>query len=249
MVDWASHFYEQQDRWSEVYCGPVGPAQREKMAVIARLAGPGPRRILELGAGGGQNAAAMVELGHEVWAIELVPRLARRARALAAELPAGRLRVLAGDFTTIDLDERFDLVVYWDGFGLDDDAGQSRLLRRIAGWMEADGGALLDVYTPWYWARVADQEMTVGRAHRRYGFDARECRMLDTWWTPDDPAGAVTQSLRCYSPADLRLLLPAVGLALAAVESGGAVDYAAGRYRPRVPLEEAMAYTAYLVRT
>lgn len=36
--------------------------------------------------------------------------------------------------------------------------------------------------------------------------------MLDTWWPTGDPADAVTQSLRCYSPDDLEYLRDGIGL-------------------------------------
>lgn len=71
--------------------------------------------------------------------------------------------------------------------------------------------------------------------------------MLDTWWAPGAEGVAVTRSLRCYAPADLTLLLEGTGLALETWESGGAMDYDAGRYLPRVPLGQAMQYLVKLV--
>ncbi len=54
--------------------------------------------------------------------------------------------------------------------------------------------------------------------------------------------------LRCYSPADLRLLLEGTGLQLVKVESGGMVDYERGQFVATVPLEQAMWYVAVLQR-
>jgi len=85
-------------------------------------------------------------------------------------------------------------------------------------------------------------------AARRYDYDADLHRMLDTWWPVDDPSAAVTQSLRCYAPDELRRLLGSTGLALIDVHPGGAYDHDAGVYRERVPLEEAMQYVAILRR-
>lgn len=43
---------------------------------------------------------------------------------------------------------------------------------------------------------------------------------IDTWWETSDPARPISQFLRCYSPADLALLLTGTGLSL----TGIAVD-------------------------
>jgi hypothetical protein len=81
---------------------------------------------------------------------------------------------------------------------------------------------------------------------RRYGFDGRNSRLLDTWWSEEDTANVVTQSLRCYAPADLELLLESTGLHLVAVTPGGHYDAEAGRYEAVVPIERAMSYVATL---
>ncbi len=245
-MEWIVPFYAQQDEWGGVYSGDVQEHHREKVAIITRMAGPGPLRVLELGAGGGQCAAAASDAGHQVVAVELVDRLAANAQRLAAQRPTGALTVIHGDFYEVALSGPFDVVCYWDGFGVGEDADQRRLLQRIAGWLAPGGCALIDISTPWYWAAAAGQEMRIGNAQRRYDFDAEGCRMLDRWWSLADEAQAVTQSLRCYSPADLRLLLEGTGLRLQALEPGGAVDYVNKKWHPQVPLGQAMAYVAKL---
>ena len=77
-------------------------------------------------------------------------------------------------------------------------------------------------------------------------FDAAGSRMLDTWWAADDPARTVTQSLRCYSPADLRSLLHASGVSLAGVEPRGCFDPESREFREECELDQAMQYIAYL---
>ncbi|MBK7780911.1 MAG: class I SAM-dependent methyltransferase [Ardenticatenia bacterium] len=235
-------------------------------------------RVLELGAGGGQAAAAAAARRLRVTAVELVPELAAHARALAAAIAAGpsataepyaavalgidpgpaadsrtdgrpgRLTVLEGDFYTLDPDGPFDVVCYWDGFGIGSDDDQRLLLRRIHGWLAPGGCALIEVYTPWYWAAVAGREQHFGDGSaRRYGFDADGCRMLDRWWPEGREEESVTQSLRAYSPADLRLLLEGTGLVLDGIEAGGAWDEVARVWREQVPLDAAMGYVARLV--
>jgi SAM-dependent methyltransferase len=245
-MTWAEEFYRSQLAWMGIYSGEPDDEHREKVTTIERMAGPGPRRILELGPGGGQNAAAAADLGHSVVGVELVPELAAHAGALAASRPG--MRVINASFYDVELDGPFDLVLYWDGFGVGEDADQGRLLRRIAGWLAPGGCALIDINTPWYWAAADGVEMRWESAARRYGFDPDGCRMLDTWWPADDETRAVSQSLRCYSPADLRLLLAGSGLALDGLEPGGAVSYEDFSWEPRVELGRAMQYTARLVR-
>ena len=174
------------------------------------------------------------------------PRAIARARRLAEGRPDRRIRVIRGDFYTIDLDERFDVVCTFDGFGIGADDDQRRLLRRIRGWLAPHGTALIEVYSPWYWAAVAGRTMQLEVAARRYDYDAISNRMLDTWWPTNDRSAVVTQSLRCYTPAELRQLLKPTRLELVDVLPGGAYDHDAGVYRKHVPLGEAMQYIAVL---
>ncbi|HUS17304.1 MAG TPA: class I SAM-dependent methyltransferase [Chloroflexia bacterium] len=249
MGNWVEEFYTRQYAWAPFLTGDVAPEHQARVEDLVRLAGAGPWRVLELGAGPGQTAAGLADAGHTVTAVELTGIAVEAAQRLASRPRRGRLQVVQGDFYTIDLPGPFDVVGYWDGFGIGSDEDQGRLLGRIAAWLAPGGCALIDINTPWYWARVAGQEMTFPDFGRRYHFDADGCRLLDTWWPTGDPGQAVTQSLRCYSPADLRLLLRGTGLTLADLEPGGAVtDYAAGHFEPHVPLGQAMSYRAKLTR-
>jgi SAM-dependent methyltransferase len=245
-MDWALEFYTKQNQWSGVYEEPINEGHRQKAAWIAAFTGAGAKRILELGAGGGQVAAAMADLGHKVVAVEQAPTLAAHAQKLAAALPAGQLAVWQADFYTVALAGQFDVVCYYDGFGIGSDADQRRLLKRIAGWLTPSGNALIEVSTPWYAAAVDGRGWTVGQAERRYNFDADGCRWLDTWWPIGQPEQQVQQSLRCYSPADLRLLLEPTGLHLTHVKPGGTMDWAQGKWLPAVPLGKSMNYVAQL---
>lgn len=81
----ARSFYERQEELSRAYSGEVSDHHRSKAALIGFHCGC-TRRVLELGAGGGQMAVATAELGFTVDAVELSPALAahaswRRARA------------------------------------------------------------------------------------------------------------------------------------------------------------------------
>src|ERR1019366_4428856 len=193
-MDWAASFYDRQGSWTGLYVGDPDDYYQAQAARIARLA-PSARTVLELAAGGGQAAAAAADQGHLVTAIELVDRAARNAERLAETRPD--LTIIQADMYEVDLGgNRFDAVVYWDGFGLGSDADQIVLLKRITSWLQADGRLLLDAYTPWDWAAAAGQESVYGRAHSRYDFDAPGCRMFG----PGGPAVPWTTTREFMSP-------------------------------------------------
>jgi SAM-dependent methyltransferase len=177
VVDWVADFYTKQYEWAG---WPARWASRDALEAasmatthadgVARLAGPEPRRILELGAGSGFTAAALAAAGHEVVAVDLVNASVQSIRRLAVQVGHGSLTAVAGDFYSVDLDGSFDVVCYFDGFGI-----------------------------------------------------------------------GLTQSLRCYAPADLRLLLQGTGLTLVAIE-----PYEDQTYGARASLSEAMLYLSKL---
>jgi protein-L-isoaspartate(D-aspartate) O-methyltransferase len=65
------------------------------MSELMRLAGG--ERVLEVGTGSGYQAAVLAELAGEVYSIEIVEPLARRAAATLRELGYGGVAVRAGD--------------------------------------------------------------------------------------------------------------------------------------------------------
>lgn len=246
-ASWVRDFYAKQNEWAGVSRDPITDMHRRNADLVHRRTGGKIGTVLELGAGGGQNAAALADLGYSVTAVELVPAVAENARKLALQPRKGYVTVIVDDFYEVDLSDRFDVVCYWDGFGIGSDDDQRRLLRRIAGWLLPGGFALIEVYTPWYWAKASGRETQFGGVCRRYGFDADGSRMPDTWWPVGREAEAVTQSLRCYSPADLQPLLKDTGLSLESVEPRGAYDTARDRFVEDAPLEESMQYLAKLI--
>jgi hypothetical protein len=147
------------------------------------------------------------------------------------------------------LPETFDVICYWDGFGIGSDDDQVTLLKRVADWLKPDGSALIDVYTPWYWAHTVGKSWVLGDARREYGFDAVGCRMIDSWWPVNDESQKVTQSLRCYSPADLTLITNMAGLTIQDIEPGGALNYDTWEFTEHVPLHQAFSYVAHVVHS
>jgi protein-L-isoaspartate(D-aspartate) O-methyltransferase len=83
---------------------PIGHGQTISqpyiVARMAELAEVKPTdRVLEIGAGGGYATAVLAQLAAEVWAVEIVPDLAERARATLARLNVGNARVECFDGT------------------------------------------------------------------------------------------------------------------------------------------------------
>ncbi|WP_407572403.1 class I SAM-dependent methyltransferase [Deinococcus altitudinis] len=244
-MHWSDTFYARQAAEAGVNTADIHPSSHALAARLTAHLG-GPSRLLELGSGGGQFAVAAALLGHDVTAIEREPLLASHSRALAQKHEV-RPDIQQRDFFTVKLPaSHYSAVCCWDTFGIGEDDDQRRLLARMAGWLAPGGRVYLDVYTPWYWAQAAGNAPQLPGFTRDYGFDPDGCRMLDTY-VPDDGSGPFTQSLRCYSPADLRLLLEGTGLQLADLWPGGSYDVQAGRWTPEVPLEQAMSYTAILL--
>jgi len=213
-MDWVRSFYEKQHQWAGVCSGPVEDVHRRRARLIVCPGRKPPYRILELGCGGGQSAVALAELGHEVVGIDLLPAAIQHARALGARTPGVSVAWVEADFYHFDPLGDFDVVCSFDGFGVGTDADQRRLLKRVASWLRPTGCAFIDIYNPSYWEQQAGKAMSWRDVSRRYDYDREGSRMLDTWWPAGHPELAVTQSLRCYAPEELRSLIDGTGLSL-----------------------------------
>ncbi len=249
-MDWTRTFYEQQyslltsaEVWPKVWerMTPNDPPPRVR--VLERLAGPGPKRVLDLGCGSGIIAGATAAVGHWVVAVDLAPIAAANARRIAASLPKGQMEVIEGNFFEINPDGVFDVVSYFDGFGIGSDDDQRRILRRITDWLAPGGCALIDIYNPYHFARIDGIEYEENdQVQGRTDFDPETCRLCNTIWPRGQEQEKITQSLRCYSPADLRVLLKETGLQLEGIE-----PYESGHHAQLVPLTQAHLYLAKLI--
>lgn len=246
-MDWVLDFYSRQHsaltvegaETSASYCA-------EKMSVINRLVPNPGTTLLELGAGNGMNAIACANLGFSVTALELVPECCERIKDYvnACGPPRGSIRVAQGDFYNIGLHDQFDLVTYWDGFGIGSDDDQIRLLKRISNWMKRDSRALIEIYSPLYASKSAGRKVQFKTCAREYDFDAQNARWLDTW-TYDDGT-VLTQSLRTYLPPDLQLLLRETDLVIEHIEPREAWDWETESLVKNAPLESAISYVVCL---
>ncbi len=257
-MQWVKDFYTKQNEWLGVYLTDIEPMHRQRAAQFLSLLsdeeGRG-LRLMELGAGGGQTAIAMAMLDDDLQCttIELLPESVQHARRLAAEnFVEPQIQALQADFYTVDLpSDAFDGIAYFDSFGIGEDADQRRLLRRVWHWLDkrcAASRVLVEVGMPAFWAAVArGKTMQIGDICRRYDFDVLGSRLLDYWYPLGREEQARHQSLRCYTPSDLRLLLEGTGLRLIDCLPNGRVDYERMEFvADGVPLADCMTYYAVL---
>src|SRR5207302_5859194 len=149
---------------------------------------------------------------------------------------------VAGDFARVELPGPFE-VVYVGGFGEGSEDDQRRLLRRVGSWLEPGGCAIIEVVTPWYWVRARHLEgVPAGQRADGWTFDADACRAYERVPASWDEGDVAVQAVRCYGPADLRLLLEDTGLVLDALEA-----YPSEEYETVTSLELAKLYLARLV--
>jgi hypothetical protein len=116
-------------------------------------------------------------------------------------------------------------------------------------WLTRDGVVVMDVFNPLAWCREAgtstvDEETLCRQAN---DFDAVEGRLVDSWWFDGDHKPPMSQSQRCYFPADLDLLLEGTGLRVVTMEVEGQPLHAV---TPGVggPLGTAWGYRVCLAR-
>ncbi|REB05547.1 class I SAM-dependent methyltransferase [Sporosarcina sp. BI001-red] len=234
---WVEPFYRKQFEWMNQSLDMKDAYNKLALEVKEQVGKPFSE-MLDIGAGRGDLAKSLAESGVKMTTLELVPELVEFAK----ERSNGLVTSHCGDFYTFELPDTFDVVSYFDGFGIGTDEDQLLLLHRIYKWMKEDGCALIDIYQPRYWQQVAGREMTVDAAHRVYHYDEQGHRMLDSWWKADHPEEKVTQSLRCYSLEEISGLCEQAGLTIVGIFPGGAMDFEEWRYQECVPLHECLSY-------
>lgn len=260
-MQWVKDFYSKQNQWLGIYLGEVEPLHHERARLIdelwrARNAANKSENlpddlpcVLELGAGGGQTAVALAQLGYALTTVELLPDSVAHTIKLANEYTLD-IQALIADFYEVNLPaSRFDIIAYFDSFGIGTDADQRLLLSRIARWLKADGAsvAVIEIGATWFWATTAKgQSMDLGSCQRTYDFDPEQSRLLDHWALHSAPDEVFSQSLRCYTPADLRLLAEGTGLRLCGLKAGGRVNYSTLSYQAEgVDLGDCMTYYSF----
>jgi SAM-dependent methyltransferase len=124
---------------------------RDDVPFYLRLADDVGGPVLELGAGTGRVTEALARSGHHVVAVDAAPAMLERARErLAAAGVADRARLVEADMRSLELGERFPLVVapfnaLMHAYTLDD---QDRVLEGVLRHLEDGGVFAFDLYVP-----------------------------------------------------------------------------------------------------
>ena len=245
-MEWVKEFYEKQNQWMNYSKKPVDDYDFEKVELVEKCFQKDKLTILELGSGGGQFSIAAAQKGHEVVAIELNKTMHDNSVRLAKENNLENIEFINDDFYNVDFKKYFDAIVYWDGFGIGEDEDQIRLLEKYSEFLNNNGKFLIDIYTPWFWSYASGQSMEFDSFKRIYVYDAYNNRMIDKWFSKNDEDDFVTQSLRCYSPADLNLLIKNSKLRIEEVVPGSSFNYEENEFISKSSLERAMTYTAII---
>ncbi|HSM26421.1 MAG TPA: methyltransferase domain-containing protein, partial [Anaerolineaceae bacterium] len=146
------NFYLLQNEWSNIYFREVDESDYKKVGWVERIIPHPFRKIMELGAGGGQFSIALARQNYSVTTLEKESEFVNHIKAAIKEKSLKTLKVIQADFHKVYIKEKFDLICYWDGFGLSEDNSQQSLLKRIATWLKPESSVLLEVYSPWYWS-------------------------------------------------------------------------------------------------
>lgn len=164
-------------------------------ALVAMAVVPPPASVLELGCGAGRETRPLVACGYEVTGVDDSP-------AMLAHVTGAR--TVEADLFTLDLAERFDLVL--GGSHFVDDADPDRraaLYATCARHVAPDGAVLLERYDPEWVADPVTYGGTAGPVHIAFEVLEREedwtaARLVyelgERTWTQEFRFAAVTPS-------------------------------------------------------
>ncbi|MFC5602766.1 class I SAM-dependent methyltransferase [Sporosarcina koreensis] len=236
---WVIPFYKKQFEWlRDAEAGMASYLQSDADKIEEQIGGKF-ETMLDIGAGVGSIARTLDARGISMTTLELVPELVEAARRRSPK----SIDIHEGDFYTYEFSKPFDVVSYFDGFGIGSDDDQLKLLERMKSWVTDEGSLLIDIYHPHYWRTIAaGQKMKIDDAERIYSFDETESRMVDSWWHKENPDEIVTQSLRCYTVDEISSLCEKAGLTITAIFPGGAMDFDNWTYVETAPLSACLSY-------
>lgn len=244
--NWANEFYKMQYEFIGNY--PEQFYQESANEILAQIGQP-LHSLLELGAWDGSLARALSKDINQIKTVELVEEMTKQEKALNPE----NIEAVHGSFYDVHLPQKFEAVIYTDGFGVGDDDDQLKLLNNIYHWLEDDGCALIDIYQPEHWKKADGFEMypdpkNMPHIKRRYSYDFENDIMMDTWWHEKDEKLNSTQYLKCYTPEEIYNLCKQAGLNITGYFPHGAMDYNNMKYQEHASLNECMSYRIKLTK-
>ncbi len=176
--------------------------------------------------GTGDTAVYLAAAGYQVTALDISEKNYALLCRIAEKFSG--VTAILGDYFTASIPGKFDGVCLFENFGMGADLEQRGLLRRIAAeWLVPGGVVIMDVYHPFGVIRQVGFSHHLDRLEHvpgsvamteRYAYDAVLARWIDEWEPVENPAGTRRQSVRCYTPADLLLLLEGTGLKITHAE-------------------------------
>lgn len=225
---WIKAFYDSAaEWWGESWY--EGENLRPRLNLVERCIGKAPKNLLELGAGTGETAAFLAAAGYRVTAVDISDKNYTLLSRIEKEQPS--VNAIQGDYFSAFVPGKFDAVCLFENFGMGTDAEQRKLLKRISSeWLVPGGVVLMDVYHPFGPIRNAGSSQSLDRLENVPGsvdmtersyYDAVLGRWIDEWEPVGMAAETRRQSIRCYTPADLLLLLEGSGLSLVRAEFAG----------------------------
>lgn len=244
--NWADEFYKMQfGSMSAIDASYYGIQADEIMEQIGKPIDS----LLELGAWDGSLARAVSKYVTRITTVELVKEMTEAAKK---DNP-GNIDIIHDSFYDVELTDKFDAIIYIDGFGVGADKDQLNLLKNIHHWLKDDGCALIDIYQPEHWKKADGIEMRPDPSNnpdiiRKYSYDYEQNIMMDTWWHKNDAGSKQTQYLKCYTAEEIHHLCKQAGLKVTGYFPNGAMDYENMRYYENASLEECMSYRIKIIK-
>ncbi len=228
---WWALRYEAMASVDPAFAGAVDSHAEAQVDFVERLLGLGEGdRVLDVGCGGGRHAILLQERGYDVTGVDLSPRLLRLARRAWDDRNGSRRGPvwMPGDMRWLPATGPFDAAILMDhAFGIfDEDADHLRTLTSVIDQLRTDGRVVCELFNPYYWAHhnvtrhhppgAIGEEVDLVRTYR---FDALRGRVEDrvVAFGAGGRLELPTQSLRCWTPAELVSLFKAAGFRHVAV--------------------------------
>ncbi len=198
-MHWTKDFYN----FLYVYLPEVPEEYFEKKLKEVKKFFPHPERktLLELGGGKGEFAWLAARAGFEVTMIDISENAISEVKKQSENFRT----VHCNFYDFLEEPHSFDVICYWDGFGIGNDEDQSKLLSLIAGNLKNNGKVFLEIYSPFFWEKMHNKTFRISDdVSRKYIYDIKNSRFTDCWHVREEEK---CQHLKCYSPEQFSKLL------------------------------------------